>query len=178
MVKHQTNVNELKRSFLETDTGIPGLTEWERRLSSSPARSPRMDEPPMIEPLDLQDVSTGWIIMTCVFKATRVCVWSNIFDVGAHEMTIQALGWREGVRVLHIKSNESLAPAAWWHYFSMVFIFFLLISSCAHCGIISGLFPDHWHQICQSKNDTLRFPDPQVFIYVSPFLFFSLFPFL
>ncbi|XP_019739324.1 band 4.1-like protein 3b isoform X7 [Hippocampus comes] len=55
MVKHQTNINELKRSFLETDTGVPGLTEWERRLSSSPARSPRMDEPPMIEPLDLQD---------------------------------------------------------------------------------------------------------------------------
>ncbi|XP_051944230.1 band 4.1-like protein 3b isoform X10 [Hippocampus zosterae] len=55
MVKHQTNITEMKRSFLETDTGVPGLTEWERRLSSSPARSPRMDEPPMIEPLDLQD---------------------------------------------------------------------------------------------------------------------------
>ncbi|XP_057712887.1 band 4.1-like protein 3 isoform X4 [Corythoichthys intestinalis] len=55
MVKHQTNISELKRSFLETDTGIPGLTEWERRLSSSPARSPRADEAPMIEPLDLQD---------------------------------------------------------------------------------------------------------------------------
>ncbi|XP_077411644.1 band 4.1-like protein 3 isoform X12 [Vanacampus margaritifer] len=55
MVKHQTNISELKRSFLETDGGVPGLTEWERRLSSSPARSPRTDEPPMIEPLDLQD---------------------------------------------------------------------------------------------------------------------------
>ncbi|XP_077372673.1 band 4.1-like protein 3b isoform X11 [Festucalex cinctus] len=55
MVKHQTNISELKRSFLETDAGVPGLTEWERRLSSSPARSPRTDEPPMIEPLDLQD---------------------------------------------------------------------------------------------------------------------------
>ncbi|XP_061654471.1 band 4.1-like protein 3 isoform X10 [Phyllopteryx taeniolatus] len=55
MVKHQTNIGELKRSFLETDGGVPGLTEWERRLSSSPARSPRADEPPMIEPLDLRD---------------------------------------------------------------------------------------------------------------------------
>ncbi|XP_037132252.1 band 4.1-like protein 3b isoform X12 [Syngnathus acus] len=52
MVKHQTNISELKRSFLETDAGVPGLTEWERRLSSSPARSPRSDEPPMIEPLE------------------------------------------------------------------------------------------------------------------------------
>ncbi|XP_049603359.1 band 4.1-like protein 3b isoform X14 [Syngnathus scovelli] len=52
MVKHQTNISELKRSFLETDASVPGLTEWERRLSSSPARSPRSDEPPMIEPLE------------------------------------------------------------------------------------------------------------------------------
>ncbi|XP_061834874.1 band 4.1-like protein 3b isoform X10 [Nerophis lumbriciformis] len=50
MVKHQTNISELKRSFLETDGAVPGLTEWERRLSSSPAC-----EAPMIEPLNLQD---------------------------------------------------------------------------------------------------------------------------
>ncbi|XP_068195910.1 band 4.1-like protein 3 isoform X7 [Antennarius striatus] len=55
MVKHQTNISELKRSFLETDSGIPGLTEWEKRLSLSPAHSPRADEAPMIEPLELQD---------------------------------------------------------------------------------------------------------------------------
>ncbi|KAM3605098.1 uncharacterized protein V6R79_020647 [Siganus canaliculatus] len=58
MVKHQTNISELKRSFLETGGGgsTPGLTEWEKRLSSSPARSPRGDEAPMIEPLDPQDI--------------------------------------------------------------------------------------------------------------------------
>ncbi|XP_070701696.1 band 4.1-like protein 3 isoform X2 [Pempheris klunzingeri] len=55
MVKHQTNISELKRSFLETDSSAPGLTEWEKRLSSSPARSPRADEAPMIEPLDTGD---------------------------------------------------------------------------------------------------------------------------
>ncbi|XP_031720798.1 band 4.1-like protein 3b isoform X8 [Anarrhichthys ocellatus] len=55
MVKHQTNISELKRSFLETGESTPGLTEWEKRLSSSPARSPRADEAPMIEPLELQD---------------------------------------------------------------------------------------------------------------------------
>uniref|UniRef100_A0A8C6MM78 FERM domain-containing protein n=1 Tax=Nothobranchius furzeri TaxID=105023 RepID=A0A8C6MM78_NOTFU len=58
VVKHQTNVSELKRSFLETGGGgTPGLTEWEKRLSSSPLRSPRGDEAPMIEPLEPQDVS-------------------------------------------------------------------------------------------------------------------------
>ncbi|XP_069366813.1 band 4.1-like protein 3 isoform X21 [Paralichthys olivaceus] len=55
MVKHQTNISELKRSFLETGDSTPGLTEWEKRLSSSPAHSPRADEAPMIEPLELQD---------------------------------------------------------------------------------------------------------------------------
>ncbi|XP_060939770.1 band 4.1-like protein 3b [Limanda limanda] len=55
MVKHQTNISELKRSFLETGDGTTGLTEWEKRLSSSPAHSPRADEAPMIEPLELQD---------------------------------------------------------------------------------------------------------------------------
>ncbi|XP_033506713.2 band 4.1-like protein 3 isoform X6 [Epinephelus lanceolatus] len=57
MVKHQTNISELKRSFLETGGPAPGLTEWEKRLSSSPVRSPRADEPPMIEPLEPQDTN-------------------------------------------------------------------------------------------------------------------------
>ncbi|KAG7455493.1 hypothetical protein MATL_G00257280 [Megalops atlanticus] len=51
LVKHQTNISELKRSFLETGTDRAGLTEWERRLITSPVRSPRLDDAPMIEPL-------------------------------------------------------------------------------------------------------------------------------
>ncbi|KAI5106497.1 band 4.1-like protein 3 isoform X8, partial [Silurus meridionalis] len=58
MVKHQTNISELKRTFLEGGTNKSGLTEWEKRLSSSPLRSPRLDEAPMIEPLEPEDVST------------------------------------------------------------------------------------------------------------------------
>uniref|UniRef100_A0A3P8U722 Erythrocyte membrane protein band 4.1 like 3 n=1 Tax=Amphiprion percula TaxID=161767 RepID=A0A3P8U722_AMPPE len=54
-VKHQTNISELKRSFLETGGSTPGLTEWEKRLSSSPVHSPRAHEAPMIEPLEPQD---------------------------------------------------------------------------------------------------------------------------
>ncbi|KAG1934300.1 band 4.1-like protein [Pimephales promelas] len=51
LVKHQTNISELKRTFLEGGADRTGLTEWEKRMSSSPLRSPRLDESPMIEPL-------------------------------------------------------------------------------------------------------------------------------
>ncbi|XP_067290858.1 band 4.1-like protein 3a isoform X8 [Pseudorasbora parva] len=49
--KHQTNIRELKRTFLEGGADRSGLTEWDKRLSSSPLRSPRLDDSPMIEPL-------------------------------------------------------------------------------------------------------------------------------
>uniref|UniRef100_A0A8B9K526 Erythrocyte membrane protein band 4.1-like 3a n=1 Tax=Astyanax mexicanus TaxID=7994 RepID=A0A8B9K526_ASTMX len=55
LLKHQTNISELKRSFLEGGADKSGLTEWEKRLSSSPLRSPRLDEAPMIEPLVPED---------------------------------------------------------------------------------------------------------------------------
>ncbi|XP_053088519.1 band 4.1-like protein 3a isoform X9 [Pangasianodon hypophthalmus] len=55
LVKHQTNISELKRTFLEGGTNKSGLTEWEKRLSSSPLRSSRLDEAPMIEPLVPED---------------------------------------------------------------------------------------------------------------------------
>uniref|UniRef100_A0A8C7TD96 Erythrocyte membrane protein band 4.1-like 3a n=1 Tax=Oncorhynchus mykiss TaxID=8022 RepID=A0A8C7TD96_ONCMY len=55
LLKHATNISELKRSFLETGADTAGLTEWEKRLSSSPLRSLRLDEAPMIEPLELDE---------------------------------------------------------------------------------------------------------------------------
>uniref|UniRef100_A0A6Q2YIC3 FERM domain-containing protein n=1 Tax=Esox lucius TaxID=8010 RepID=A0A6Q2YIC3_ESOLU len=55
LLKHATNISELKRSFMETGVDKAGLTEWEKRLSSSPLRSPRHDEAPMIEPLELDE---------------------------------------------------------------------------------------------------------------------------
>ncbi|XP_077074457.1 band 4.1-like protein 3a isoform X17 [Siphateles boraxobius] len=58
LVKHQTNISELKRTFLEGGADRTGLTEWEKRLSSSPVRSPRLDEAPMIEPLVLDEEVT------------------------------------------------------------------------------------------------------------------------
>ncbi|XP_059391496.1 band 4.1-like protein 3 isoform X13 [Carassius carassius] len=56
LLKHQTNISELKRTFLEGGPDRTALTEWEKRLSSSPLRSPRLDEAPMIEPLEPDEV--------------------------------------------------------------------------------------------------------------------------
>uniref|UniRef100_A0A8C7KWI2 Erythrocyte membrane protein band 4.1-like 3a n=1 Tax=Oncorhynchus kisutch TaxID=8019 RepID=A0A8C7KWI2_ONCKI len=68
LLKHATNISELKRSFLETGADTAGLTEWEKRLSSSPLRSLRLDEAPMIEPLELDEVAClglPFFLMTC-----------------------------------------------------------------------------------------------------------------
>ncbi|XP_035270915.1 band 4.1-like protein 3a isoform X2 [Anguilla anguilla] len=51
LMKHQTNISDLKRTFLETGADTSALTEWEKRLSTSPVRSPRLEDAPMIEPL-------------------------------------------------------------------------------------------------------------------------------
>lgn len=51
-MKHQTNISELKRTFLETSTDTAVTNEWEKRLSTSPVRlAARQDDAPMIEPL-------------------------------------------------------------------------------------------------------------------------------
>uniref|UniRef100_A0A8C3GL59 Erythrocyte membrane protein band 4.1 like 3 n=1 Tax=Cairina moschata TaxID=8855 RepID=A0A8C3GL59_CAIMO len=52
LMKHQTNISELKRTFLETSTETAVSNEWEKRLSTSPVRlAARQAEAPMIEPL-------------------------------------------------------------------------------------------------------------------------------
>ncbi|XP_075389262.1 band 4.1-like protein 3 isoform X6 [Tenrec ecaudatus] len=52
LVKHQTNISELKRTFLETSTDTAITNEWEKRLSTSPVRlAARQEDAPMIEPL-------------------------------------------------------------------------------------------------------------------------------
>ncbi|XP_066479762.1 band 4.1-like protein 3 isoform X1 [Tiliqua scincoides] len=52
LMKHQTNISELKRTFLETSADTSGTNEWEKRLSTSPVRlAARQEEAPMIEPL-------------------------------------------------------------------------------------------------------------------------------
>uniref|UniRef100_A0A8C5WHF4 Erythrocyte membrane protein band 4.1 like 3 n=1 Tax=Leptobrachium leishanense TaxID=445787 RepID=A0A8C5WHF4_9ANUR len=52
LLKHHTNISELKRTFLETGADMTAGSEWEKRLSTSPARlATRQEEAPMIEPL-------------------------------------------------------------------------------------------------------------------------------
>ncbi|GAA6234208.1 protein 4.1-like isoform X7 [Lates japonicus] len=48
--KPQSTISALRRSFLEGGGGGGGMTEWEKRLASSPVR--RLDDSPMIEPLE------------------------------------------------------------------------------------------------------------------------------
>ncbi|XP_054621103.1 protein 4.1-like isoform X8 [Dunckerocampus dactyliophorus] len=48
--KPASTISDLRRSFLEGGGPAGGLTEWEKRLASSPVR--RADDSPMIEPLE------------------------------------------------------------------------------------------------------------------------------
>ncbi|XP_078072530.1 band 4.1-like protein 3 isoform X31 [Mustelus asterias] len=51
VVRHHANINEMKRTFLES-TSESGPDEWEKRLSASPVRSfSKTEDLPMIEPL-------------------------------------------------------------------------------------------------------------------------------
>ncbi|XP_016152193.1 PREDICTED: band 4.1-like protein 3 isoform X8 [Ficedula albicollis] len=62
LMKHQTNISELKRTFLETSTETTVSNEWEKRLSTSPVRlAARQEDAPMIEPLVPEETkqSTG-----------------------------------------------------------------------------------------------------------------------
>ncbi|XP_034499235.1 band 4.1-like protein 3 isoform X11 [Ailuropoda melanoleuca] len=63
LMKHQTNISELKRTFLETSTDTAITNEWEKRLSTSPVRlAARQEDAPMIEPLvpeEKTEIKTG-----------------------------------------------------------------------------------------------------------------------
>uniref|UniRef100_A0A2K5I544 FERM domain-containing protein n=1 Tax=Colobus angolensis palliatus TaxID=336983 RepID=A0A2K5I544_COLAP len=68
LMKHQTNISELKRTFLETSTDTAITNEWEKRLSTSPVRlAARQEDAPMIEPLVPEEVSSqgteDWVIV-------------------------------------------------------------------------------------------------------------------
>ncbi|KAB0391973.1 hypothetical protein E2I00_013202 [Balaenoptera physalus] len=64
LMKHQTNISELKRTFLETSTDTAITNEWEKRLSTSPVRlAARQEEAPMIEPLVPEEGTEDWVIV-------------------------------------------------------------------------------------------------------------------
>ncbi|MCJ8745111.1 hypothetical protein PDJAM_G00126650 [Pangasius djambal] len=58
LLKRLTNLSELKRSFLEMRLESSGGSEWDKRLASSPAHCPRVNDTTMIKPLlPLQDTA-------------------------------------------------------------------------------------------------------------------------
>lgn len=66
-MKHQTNISELKRTFLETSTDTAIMNEWEKRLSTSPVRlAARQEDAPMIEPLVPEEVGIQAIGCNCL----------------------------------------------------------------------------------------------------------------
>ncbi|XP_051240895.1 band 4.1-like protein 3a isoform X7 [Dicentrarchus labrax] len=66
--KPQSTISALRRSFLEGGGGGGGMTEWEKRLASSPLR--RVDDSPMIEPLEPDETSEK---VETVFLMTEPC---------------------------------------------------------------------------------------------------------
>lgn len=66
-MKHQTNISELKRTFLETSTDTAVTNEWEKRLSTSPVRlATRQEDAPMIEPLVPEEVGMQAVDCNCL----------------------------------------------------------------------------------------------------------------
>uniref|UniRef100_A0A8B9TQY3 Erythrocyte membrane protein band 4.1 like 3 n=1 Tax=Anas platyrhynchos TaxID=8839 RepID=A0A8B9TQY3_ANAPL len=62
LMKHQTNISELKRTFLETSTETAVSNEWEKRLSTSPVRlAARQEESPVVktETISFSSVPAG-----------------------------------------------------------------------------------------------------------------------
>ncbi|XP_048121733.1 band 4.1-like protein 3a isoform X11 [Alosa alosa] len=109
LVKHQTNISELKRTFLEQGADKSGLTEWEKRLSSSPLRSPRLDEAPMIEPLlpdetkedrkdeDIKEVTEGAPETKDTLPETNTAVPKPTFEEMSPELTALLQSAREQI---------------------------------------------------------------------------------
>ncbi|XP_078794478.1 band 4.1-like protein 3 isoform X9 [Oryzias latipes] len=56
--KVHTTISALRRSFLEQESGEKEMTEWDKRLASSPFN--RTDDYPMIEPLELDQPKTAF----------------------------------------------------------------------------------------------------------------------
>uniref|UniRef100_A0A671P5S2 Erythrocyte membrane protein band 4.1-like 3a n=1 Tax=Sinocyclocheilus anshuiensis TaxID=1608454 RepID=A0A671P5S2_9TELE len=72
LLKHQTNISELKRTFLEGGPERTGLTEWEKRLSSSPLRSPRLDEHIRMISEDHVTLKTGVMMLKIQLRITEI----------------------------------------------------------------------------------------------------------
>ncbi|XP_058621387.1 band 4.1-like protein 3a isoform X9 [Onychostoma macrolepis] len=119
LLKHQTNISELKRTFLEGEPDRTGLTEWEKRLSSSPLRSPRLDEAPMIEPLEPDEVKQEAAVEIQEVAAAavepqeeKVDVPKPSFDEMSPELTALLQSTRSWTPSASASASASPAPIA------------------------------------------------------------------
>uniref|UniRef100_A0A673B305 Erythrocyte membrane protein band 4.1-like 3a n=1 Tax=Sphaeramia orbicularis TaxID=375764 RepID=A0A673B305_9TELE len=76
--KPQSTISALRRSFLEGGDVPGGLTEWDKRLASSPLR--RLDDSPMIEPLELDEVSPPLLVNLLYSLCVSALVCELIFS--------------------------------------------------------------------------------------------------
>uniref|UniRef100_A0A671FE44 Protein 4.1 n=1 Tax=Rhinolophus ferrumequinum TaxID=59479 RepID=A0A671FE44_RHIFE len=86
LMKHQTNISELKRTFLETSTDTAIMNEWEKRLSTSPVRlASRQEDAPMIEPLVPEESS---IVKTETISFDSVSPGGVKLDISTKELPV------------------------------------------------------------------------------------------
>ncbi|XP_069777227.1 band 4.1-like protein 3 isoform X2 [Narcine bancroftii] len=84
VVKHHANINEMKRTFLES-TSESGPDEWEKRLSASPVRSfSKTDDLPMIEPLVPEEtkVDVGEMLQSKAVDKQTVVMSATVMEDG------------------------------------------------------------------------------------------------
>ncbi|XP_075272545.1 band 4.1-like protein 3 isoform X8 [Opisthocomus hoazin] len=124
LMKHQTNISELKRTFLETSTETAVSNEWEKRLSTSPVRlAARQEEAPMIEPLvpeERIDTTTSQEVTSSEAKQTvqphqdavRKVVQETVVIEERHEMSVPASGAPAKAAGLALDAPAASAVAA------------------------------------------------------------------
>ncbi|KAM6103208.1 band 4.1-like protein 3 isoform 20-T22 [Theristicus caerulescens] len=126
LMKHQTNISELKRTFLETSTETAVSNEWEKRLSTSPVRlAARQEEAPMIEPLvpeERIDTTTSQEVTSSEMKqavqphqdTVKKIVQETVVIEERHGMTVHASGdpAKAAGLALDAQAEAALAVAA------------------------------------------------------------------
>lgn len=76
LLRRQANLSELKKSFLEMHHKSSGGSEWDKRLASSLAHYPRLNDPSIIGALlFVQDVR--WIVGSGIFA--HACLSERFF---------------------------------------------------------------------------------------------------
>lgn len=108
LMKHQTNISELKRTFLETSTETALTNEWEKRLSTSPVRlAARQEDAPMIEPLVPEEK-----LETKTESIETEVVFAPPSQPPSTEKVLQETGVVEDRRVMNVQGSGDASHTA------------------------------------------------------------------